>query len=453
MDAHCDVAVIGGGVAGMACAAALAARGRAVTVLEGHQGEDPRLRGELIQPFGVELLERLSLLRELRTGTAEVGGFAILPGEGREAIVLPYSDLALNDAALWWPPRGLAGRHNLISGRIRASAAARPGVRVLTGERVTGLLREAGRIVGVRAGRGREIRAELTVIAGGRHTRLREMAGIAAESRLLSWTATCQIDRAALPHADFGNILFTSLGPVLVYPVSATAAAVSIECPLSIGSGREQIRSAIEASVVPSLPPALGKALLASLRSGPMELCANHSVQPDRHAVPGAVLVGDAAGCSHPITASGITSGLHDAVTLGAALGGAVGVDGALELYEQRRRRFAETRRWMADAIHDVLTARDSGARALREALFEYWMGSARARAASLSLLSCHTSSWAGFAAEYTLVCGLALRSCFKEQSTAARPVERVTGVMRTSIRQALRLLGSSDRVPRRAPA
>ena len=65
----------------MSCAAALAARGMTVTVLESHLGHDPRFRGELIHPRGVRALDALGLKAPLlKAGGAPVKGFAVSPG-------------------------------------------------------------------------------------------------------------------------------------------------------------------------------------------------------------------------------------------------------------------------------------------------------------------------------------------------------------------------------------
>src|SRR3954471_10850194 len=78
-----DVIVVGGGFAGMACAAALSAQGRTVTVIESHHGHDPRFRGELIHPRGVRALDDLGLKEPLlKAGGVPVKGFAVTPKAG-----------------------------------------------------------------------------------------------------------------------------------------------------------------------------------------------------------------------------------------------------------------------------------------------------------------------------------------------------------------------------------
>src|SRR5437773_2290363 len=89
-----DVVIVGGGFVGMAAAAALADGGRRVVVLEARAGKDPRFRGELIHPHGAAVLGELGLRAPLaREGSAPVDGFAVVPGAGCPAVLLPYDDI------------------------------------------------------------------------------------------------------------------------------------------------------------------------------------------------------------------------------------------------------------------------------------------------------------------------------------------------------------------------
>jgi menaquinone-9 beta-reductase len=49
-----DVVVVGGGIAGSALAYALASEGLGVTVLEASEQYEDRVRGEAMQPWGVQ---------------------------------------------------------------------------------------------------------------------------------------------------------------------------------------------------------------------------------------------------------------------------------------------------------------------------------------------------------------------------------------------------------------
>ena len=124
-------------------------------------------------------------------------------------------------------------------------------------------------------------------------------------------------------------------------------------------------------------------------------------------------LVGDSGGCSHPLTAAGMTVALNDIRTLAieldrgdAAPGQTTGVDAALERYQAARYDFVRAREILADGLYDVFRRGDDGARVVRSGLSRYWTSGPRARAASLALLSGHESRLRAFVAEYVWVVG-----------------------------------------------
>jgi squalene monooxygenase len=106
-----DVVIVGGGFVGMAAAASLADGRRRVVVLEARAGKDPRFRGELIHPRGAAALAELGLLAPLaKEGSAPVEGFAVVPGAGCPAVVLPYDDIEGRARA-----RPLADHHAMVA--------------------------------------------------------------------------------------------------------------------------------------------------------------------------------------------------------------------------------------------------------------------------------------------------------------------------------------------------
>src|SRR5262249_27361040 len=129
-----DVVIVGGGFVGMAAAASLADGRRRVVVLEARAGKDPRFRGELIHPQGAAALGALGLLAPLaREGCAPVEGFAVVPGAGCPAVVLPYDhpdgrprapvdDIKDRPRA---PARGISMDHHAMVACLRAEVSAR----------------------------------------------------------------------------------------------------------------------------------------------------------------------------------------------------------------------------------------------------------------------------------------------------------------------------------------
>lgn len=136
----------------------------------------------------------------------------------------------------------------------------------------------------------------------------------------------------------------------------------------------------------------------------PFEGAANHSMSTSACAAPGVVLVGDAGGCAHPLTASGMTNAMNDVLTLAELVGEGGASDDALNEYQRRRYDFVRMRELFTDALYEVFRGQDEGARALQAGVFDYWSSSERSRRASMDILSGEDVRVSRFVAEYTRV-------------------------------------------------
>jgi len=176
LSARC--AVVGGGPAGMMLGLLLARAGIEVVVLEKHADFLRDFRGDTIHPSTLELMHELGLLdaflelphQKITELKAWFGGteltladFTHLPTHCRFIALMPqwdFLDFLAREAA----------RYPAFCLRMQAE--------------VTGLIEEARRIVGVRGHTSEgalEIRADLVVDADGRHSTVRQAAGLAVE--------------------------------------------------------------------------------------------------------------------------------------------------------------------------------------------------------------------------------------------------------------------------------
>lgn len=425
-----DVVIAGGGFVGVAAAAALAGR-RRVTVLEAHADVDPRFRGELIHPRGVDVLEGLGLRAPLaRGGSVPIEGFAVVPGADQRPVVLPYT------SGNGLPARGLAMSHQAMVACLRAELAARPGIEIHAGHRVTGLLREGDRVVGVETATGERLFADLIILADGRHSKLRGALGIDAEARLLSFTAALMLEELEVPHDRYGHVFLGAPGPVLVYPLDGRRARMCVDVPLGSEKGRDGLVRLLREAYAPFLPGELRAAMLRAAAAGEVELRANHALHTRRAIAPGVALVGDAGGCCHPLTATGLTTGLNDVRVLAEELDATSTLDAALVGYQRRRYHFVRARELLAEALYDVFRGAEAGPRALRSGMIRYWRGSVRARAASMALLSGQESRLGAFVSEYFRVVGRAAHGLLRgedEGSSWSRRVAIMSEIFRAS--------------------
>ncbi|MBS0246988.1 MAG: FAD-dependent oxidoreductase [Proteobacteria bacterium] len=170
--------IAGGGPAGIMLGFLLARAGVKVTVLEKHADFFRDFRGDTIHPSTLELMHELGLLDdflkvrhdEVRELTAQIGDarvkvadFTHLPTRCKFIALMPQWDFLdfLSAQGKRFPTFDL---------RMQAEA--------------TDLIEEGGRIVGVRAKTADgllDIRADLVVGCDGRHSTVRERAGLAAD--------------------------------------------------------------------------------------------------------------------------------------------------------------------------------------------------------------------------------------------------------------------------------
>jgi 2-polyprenyl-6-methoxyphenol hydroxylase-like FAD-dependent oxidoreductase len=352
----CDIAIVGAGFTGALAAAALADGRRRIVVLDARPAGRPQFGGELIHAAGIDMLVGLGLWHVIEGADGErVDGFRVTAGPEDEPVALPYRDVpALR-------PGGLSLEHHEIVARVRAYLARRPGVEVRTGQRVIEFLRKDGRVAGVRTARGDDLHAPLTLIADGRHSRLRKTLGIRARQRAVSLSAIARAANESLPTRGYAHIALGGPGPALAYGLHNRDVRFCIDVPLARNITREAVASQLREQYAGMLPDPFRRQLLRALDGGSIELCGNYMVQTDRCTVSGAALIGDAGGCSHPLTASGMTNSLSDIRILSEELRMAETVDQALARYEVRRYRFVRIREILAEELYEAFRAQDAG--------------------------------------------------------------------------------------------
>lgn len=170
-DSPYDVAIVGASLAGCTAAALFGRAGLRVALIE--RSPDPQAYKKVcthyIQPSAVPTIERLGLAGPIARAGGVRSGFQAWTRWG-------------------WirPPRpavcGYNIRRQTLDPLLRRLALDTPGVEFLPGYAARALLRDNGRITGVRVegagGTTLDVRAQLTVGADGRHSRVGELSGL-----------------------------------------------------------------------------------------------------------------------------------------------------------------------------------------------------------------------------------------------------------------------------------
>ena len=424
--------VVGAGTAGCAAAAALGELGLETLVVEPGMDRSKQLAGELMHPAGASDLRALGFEGALRAaGAVPVTGFAVVDATDADhptTCILPYGALG----------EGVALEHSTLVAALQSSLAGRPRVTVWNGARVVAVPRNDARGVEVDVVRpdGAQVRlpARLLVVADGRASRVRGLLGIDEENVRLSSMSGTLVDAALLPHRGLGHLFIGGPAPVLAYAISPDRARVMVDLP----TGADPTTPARQTEYLKALPPALRDAVIASLGSARPLASANFTRLPKQVGRASAVLVGDSAGCCHPLSASGMSSCTRDALALQRALRETPeDVPAALARYALLRRGPQRTRLSLASALYRCFSELSPEMTALRRGIVRYWAHSPSGREASMALLSTRESRMWVMSLEYARVVAYALAGLGR--ALVARSIP-----LRTAARAAVGLVAST---------
>ncbi len=179
MTEETDVVVVGAGGGGAVLALALAHQGIRTIVLDQAPGPPMGLRGEILQPNGQAVLDRLGVLNSLPPdATRAVRHFHFCRAGGTRLCSIDYGDLPApyNRAIVTLPN---VAHHAIVDAVSRQSS-----VSLRYGTAFAGLLREEARVVGVTVSGPTgtsTIRARLVVGADGAFSKVREALKIPAD--------------------------------------------------------------------------------------------------------------------------------------------------------------------------------------------------------------------------------------------------------------------------------
>ena len=371
-----DVVVAGGGIAGLMLAIALGRQGFRVVVLEPCAHNEQRVGGEILQPMGVLALMKFGLLNHANAYSPHVttvAGFHIWDDEAGD-VQLNYSK-----------PFGIAIEHESLRCLLLAAATNLPNIRIVVG-RVTSYA-EHGDCIDVQGTdktNSVNFRASLLVGADGARSRVRTMAGIACKHSATSKLNILTIPDALLPDTNTGHLYVGQGAIAFTYSLGGGRARLLVDHHHEISRCARDV-----AAFFPQVASGSFKLGLADL---PDDQPVHHYVtslavvnKPYRGRV---VLIGDAAGTCHPVTASGMTSAILDAIELAEALFERRGDSPrALAMYTRRCRWRHASRLVLANAMYEIYTSAAPECLFLRRAMiFDFGHSGSSSAACLLSM-------------------------------------------------------------------
>lgn len=308
-----DVVIVGAGILGCALAVALGRQGRSVILLEASMKEPDRIVGELLQPGGVQALEKLGLedcLEEI--DGIQVNGYWV--SYHGEPVLLDYP----NDTPSAPAPLGKSFHHGRFVMRLRKAALDCPNVTVIE-TKATGLVTSShtGQVLGVECVT-KDMKdcyfAQLTVIADGYASKFRKEHHPHLPTVRSKFWGLEMID-AKLPAPCYGHVLLSDNPPVLMYQIGTHETRVLVDIPDNLPSASVKnggVKGHMRNVVLPSLPEAVQPAFEAALDKGGLRSMPNSYLPATTNKTPGLMIVGDALNMRHPLTGGGMTVALND---------------------------------------------------------------------------------------------------------------------------------------------
>ncbi|WFC41135.1 UbiH/UbiF family hydroxylase [Pseudoxanthomonas sp. SE1] len=305
-----DVAVVGGGVVGAACALVLAREGLQVTLVEGREPprwsqDQPDLRVYAFAPDNAALLEEAGAWHAVRDARAQpYRRMRVWDAAGGDE--LQFDADALGRSQLGW-----IVENALLVDRLWAALPA-AGVQVCCPARVDAMEQdEAG--VTLMLDDGARVDARLAVAADGADSTLRRLAGLDVASHDYAQQGVVAFVQTQRPHEDTAWQRFLPTGPLAFLPFTDGRSSIVWTLP---DAEAARVLALDDAAFGHELALAmggqLGEVVVASARAAfPLRR------QLAKDYVAGRVIVaGDAAHVVHPLAGQGVNLGLRDVAAL-----------------------------------------------------------------------------------------------------------------------------------------
>jgi len=311
-----DIVVAGGGIAGLAAAAAFASQDRTVLCVDpalpvtdmAMDGADLRTTA-LLQPSR-DFLDSVGLWERLAPHASDLEVMRIVDAGGD----MPHPRLSRDFEAsdISDRPFGWNLPNWLLRREFAAALADRPTVIHRTGIAVTELFTRTGEAL-IRLSDGGRVRARLAVAADGRRSRLRAAAGIGVRTTRYGQKALAFAVTHDAPHHNVSTEVHRSGGPFTLVPLpDRDGKPCSAVVWMERGREAERLLALSEDAFSAAATHRSGGIL------GPLTLTGNRTIWPiisqiaDRFSAERLALVAEAAHVVPPIGAQGLNMSLAD---------------------------------------------------------------------------------------------------------------------------------------------
>jgi 2-octaprenyl-6-methoxyphenol hydroxylase len=347
-----DIAVVGGGPAGLAAAIA-SAQGGARTALIARRVPYADNRTTALLGGSIDFLEALDVWPRCRNDAASLESMRLVDDTGR---LIRAPEVKFSSDEIGLEAFGYNIENRTLIAALEARAAELPNLSRFDDEAGTVVPEET--LVGLSTTSGASLAARLVVGADGRHSLCREAAGIRVSRRELNQSALTFNVSHSRPHHNVSTEFHTSHGPCVFVPLarnrcSVVWVATPKQAERLFAVGDDELAEAAEKqshSILGRLHIEGGRHLFPLAIERPAAFARNRIA-----------LVGEAAHVIPPIGAQGLNMGLRDADDIAEAVQNAIasgddpGGDRLLNRYDATRRADVVSRTFIIDMANRSL--------------------------------------------------------------------------------------------------
>lgn len=381
---HYDVAIIGAGAVGSLCALAHAQKGIRVALFEANPGARNGLKGEWLHPPVARMLEKVGI--HFDTETYATKGFVVFPEDGSGPIPLDYPDGL----------RGFAYPHETLVCRLREAAINEPNVDFIP-QRVRP--NYDGSILYTQNNVEQSVSADRIIGSDGSGSVVLRLLGLTARPTVISRMIGVKLDRVTLPMENYGHIFCGGLGPIFMYRLGTGNVSAIVDIPREYSG--DQTTDLLVNSYAPWLPEDIRPVFVAAVREGNFRRAGNAIRPRISYGNSRFVVIGDAAGHYHPMTAVGLTLGFGDAMALAEYED--------FDAFTARRLHEIRAPEMLAMGFYEIFADHRDEAMALRHAVYQLWRRERRSTTRSMRLLACEDTSEASLGFVGAIVVALAV--------------------------------------------
>ncbi|KAJ1989366.1 Squalene epoxidase [Dimargaris cristalligena] len=378
-----DVIIIGAGVAGAALAYAFGTDSRKVLLVERDLSEPDRIVGELMQPGGIQALQKLGLedcIENIEGITTR--GYVVCQKGSIVNLKYPVNP------ATGKPFVGKSFHHGRFVSNLRKACDNVKGVTIVQGS-VNTLIEVPllDRVVGITytptdATTTSTAFAPITVVADGGASKFRK-SYLDKEPVGRSQFYGFIIKDCPLIAPNNGHVILSKIAPVLMYQIDPNETRVLVDVP---NDARQNfpgdIKSYIREQVLPDIPESLQAKFSESLETERLRSMPNRFLPSSMNTQDGLIYVGDSLNMRHPLTGGGMTVALWDVVHLRNLLSKDTVesfydthlVLAQLSSFHWVRKSRASAINILAQALYALFSAEDDpDLKVLRQACFDYF--------------------------------------------------------------------------------